>query len=339
MSYEKPKGLKSKLDLIWNELQTQLPSINLNNENEDDLDYNDHVSLEQFQNFENDEIIKNKDDKFMDDQFLEFDKASASDVYLNEVEDANTQIQSFNKMKTSNLKLISNSKESSEKATKIAQGIFENTNPKLNMDIFNSINIDDLLNSVDKNSVKKSIQKNSSSQTTLPIVDEQNIIKKLAELSTKYSEDNSLSNLNLKTGAAPLDEFSTQINKNEISSIDCSKIDDIITSDLKKFLKSHKIRDGNLVETRRIDLRASQNMAPNTRIRVYSKPKAEQLFAEILNDDSVYPNFKNGDKFKFINDSVTSSSESDDESDPTDCNTLWFERYRQQRILNSEKKS
>lgn len=199
--------------------------------------------------------------------------------------------------------------------------------------------LDDLLNSVDNNSVKKSIQKNSSSQTTPPIVDEQNIIKKLAELSTKYSEDNSLSNLNLKTGAAPLDEFSTQINKNEISSIDCSKIDDIITSDLKIFLKSHKIRDGNLVETRRIDLRASQNMAPNTRIRVYSKPKAEQLFAEILNDDSVYPNFKNGDKFKFINDSVTSSSESDDESDPTDCNTLWFERYRQQRILNSAKKS
>lgn len=134
-------------------------------------------------------------------------------------------------------------------------------------------------------------------------------------------------------------ESEIQTENNKISPIKSDEIDDLITNDLKSYLKLHNIRDGNLVETKRIDLRASQNMEPNTSKRVHSKPKAEQLFAEILKENSVYPNFPKGEKFEFINNSVTSSSESDDENDQTDCNTLWFERYRQHRLLNLAKKN
>lgn len=136
-----------------------------------------------------------------------------------------------------------------------------------------------------------------------------------------------------------MNEPESRTENNEFSSIKSSEIDNLITNDLKSFLKFHNIQDGNLVETKRIDLRASQNMEPNKSKQVYSKPKAERLFAEILKDNSVYPNFQKGEKFEFINDTVTSSSESDDENDQSDCNTLWFERYRQHKLLNSVKKN
>lgn len=143
MSDEKSKNLKSKLDSIWNELQAQLPSINLNNEDEDedDVELYNHGPFEKILNFENNQQIVNDFDDLMSDTFTPFDKASISDIYLNEKADTNFKIESYNQIKTSSLKLISNSKESNEKAAKIAQDIFQNTNSKLNMDIFNSINI------------------------------------------------------------------------------------------------------------------------------------------------------------------------------------------------------
>lgn len=141
MSEKKSQDLKSKLDLIWKELQVQLPSINLDNENESDFELENHVPFENLLNFENDQSSINDEIDFMIDQFSQFDKASVSDIYSNEIADANSKIESYNQIKTSNLKLIANSKESNEKAAKIAKDIFENTNSNLNMDIFNSINI------------------------------------------------------------------------------------------------------------------------------------------------------------------------------------------------------
>ncbi|CAF0912859.1 unnamed protein product [Brachionus calyciflorus] len=335
----KPKCMKSKLDLIWNELQTNLPSIDLG-DTEENSDFEDYEFNNNNNNEDDDLLIRDfnnqiNDDDYLSDEFLNgFDKATVSDVYLNETENLNQKLENFNKIKTSNLKLISASTESAKTAAKITQNIFDNTNSKLNMDIFNSINIDEMLNSVDKNSDhKKNFNKINlpSHTTTSHIVDDQNLIKKLAEFSTKFSKDENLNNLNLQTGAASSVE-------NELKSLD--KLDDLITNDLKSFLKSHKIKDGNLTETRRIDLRDTQNMVSNTRVRVYSKPKAEHLFAEILKEDNVYPDYKNGQTIKFMNDDgVSSSSESESDDEDEDRNTLWFERYRQHRLLKSVNKN
>lgn len=85
--------------------------------------------------------------KALDDDFLDFDlvsrleRASVSDVYLNETSQLNLRLEDFNKIKKSNSKLISNSNESAQTAAKITKNIFDNTNSKLNMEIFNSINI------------------------------------------------------------------------------------------------------------------------------------------------------------------------------------------------------
>lgn len=198
------------------------------------------------------------------------------------------------------------------------------------------------MSSIDKTNAStdgKASKPLSTTQTTPRIVDDQNIIKKLAEFSTKYSKDNSLNNLNLQTGAAATFENNSNSNLeiNDLKSL--NNLDEMITNDLKNFLKSHKIKDGNLTETRRIDLRDSQNMKPSANVRVYSKPKAEHLFAEILSETSVYPDFKNGQKLKFINDGITSSESEDEPDDESDQNTLWFERYRQHRLLNSVKKN
>ena len=105
-------------------------------------------------------------------------------------------------------------------------------------------------------------------------------------------------------------------------------IDDEITKDLNSYLKSHNIKDGNLVETRRLDLRPSQN-APNDQTRPLSKK-------DLLNSN--YNNSKEPvkNKLKFLNDnSSSSSSSSSDSSDDDEGNdrSLWIERYRKQKQM------
>lgn len=217
---------------------------------------------------------------------------------------------------------------------------------------------------------------------------DENVLKKLAEMSLQISNDTKLSNVDLKTGAVSSSNQSNRLSSTGINnnlqigqghSSKSANADDGFNSspfslilnelekkdsrrsnthretdlndeeyafknDLNKFLKSYNIKDGNLVETRRIDLRQSQHMTPRKQ-HVYSKPTAESLFQNILNstekdDEQIIKDFRKGDmKMKYINEQSSSDESSSDDDNEADS-TLWIERYRKQKLLlaNSAKK-
>ncbi len=116
--------------------------------------------------------------------------------------------------------------------------------------------------------------------------------------------------------------------------------DDKFNKDLESFLKAHNIKDGNLTETRRIDLRASQHQTFPTRPSTMSK--IESIFENALKPDrSQKKTESKGNKLKtklkFLNESSSSSS-SECSSDEQEDNGYWIERYRKQKLnLNSNK--
>ena len=124
-------------------------------------------------------------------------------------------------------------------------------------------------------------------------------------------------------------------NNNKASGKSALDIDDAITKDLNSYLKLHNIKDGNLVETRRLDLRASQN-APITQVKSVTKN-------DLLNAN--YKNLKDSHKLKngitFLNDLSSESSSSSDSSDNDEENdkALWIERYRRQKQMQNNSKN
>jgi len=182
-------------------------------------------------------------------------------------------------------------------------------------------------------------------------------------MSMQISDDKNLKNLDYKTGAISSKsshfnssrnedkekqankepfQFSSNLKKSfsliesEILHNNLAKspnIDDEITNDLNAYLKSHNIKDGNLVETRRLDLRPSQNPA-------LIQPKS------FVKNELFNKNYKNGvnsngpTKMKFLNDCSSSSSSSDSSDDDTDNNnrSLWIERYRKQKQQQNNSK-
>lgn len=188
--------------------------------------------------------------------------------------------------------------------------------------------------------------------TASRLVNDENVLMKLAQLSQSISKDEELSSLNLQTGAIiPVkskststgmntDDLSTEsmlsafsLIENEMKNnmqVNYNLSENVIKNDLSSFLKSHKIIDGNLVETRRIDLRPNQQSIEQT----YKQP-AEVLMQNILdsNDDEKYFRNKSKEPIKFLNDSELSSSSSDSDSDD-DRSILWIERYRRQKMNN-----
>ena len=189
-------------------------------------------------------------------------------------------------------------------------------------------------------------------------MNDENILQKLAEMSMNISEDNNLRNLNYKTGAI---SNNNAIQNNRISSNasiekellnkeehlllnsnlkksfglieneilnnnikNNSKIEDEITKDLNAYLKSHNIKDGNLIETRRIDLRPSQNS---------NIEKSKTL----SKNDLFNKNCKNGvAKLKFLNDCSSTSSSDTSDTDEENNKALWIERYRKQKQIQME---
>jgi hypothetical protein len=181
-------------------------------------------------------------------------------------------------------------------------------------------------------------------------------------MSMQISDDKNLKNLDYKTGAISSKsshfyssrnedgeksankepfQFSSNLKKsfslieNEIlhnNLVKSPNIDDEITNELNAYLKSHNIKDGNLVETRRIDLRPSQNSA-------LIQPKS------FVKNELFNKNYKNGvnsngsTKMKFLNDCSSSSSSSDSSDEDTDNNkALWIERYRKQKQQQNNSK-
>lgn len=194
--------------------------------------------------------------------------------------------------------------------------------------------------------------------TASRLVNDENVLMKLAQMSHSISKDEDLNSLDFRTGAlkptttkscgtstdsaSPFNLIEKELNKAY------SLSEQLIKNDLKNFLKEHNIRDGNLVATRRIDLRPGQqtnnnindnnniNNNKSNRPQLTEKQKAaDMLMQRILNTKDDEKFFRNRSKgpLKFINDSDLSSSSSDSESDDAyDSKSLWIERYRRQKM-------
>lgn len=115
--------------------------------------------------------------------------------------------------------------------------------------------------------------------------------------------------------------------------------------DLNKLLDSYSIKDGNLVETRRLDLRTAQNPTSHQRQRQRQSTCAAtstnpvEAFLSMRIDRALKP--QNADpnkrpKIKFLNDndSDSTSSSDEDEDEEGDCDRQLFgiELYRQQKM-------
>lgn len=217
--------------------------------------------------------------------------------------------------------------------------------------------LDKLLESV-KSKEKSSIESesleddpdhnNSSSLSPRYLSEDEKVLKKLAEMSLQISKNDSAKH-DLRTDAfvnSPRKPNQSQKNHSAIEPKaapsshtlqDEEDIDQRITRDLNKFLTQHNISNGNLVETRRIDLRASQTATgPAPFNHIYSKPTIESLLENIVlnkDDDHLFRN-KPGPKMRYLNQtqSESSSSDDDDDDDERDGRGLWIERFRQQKM-------
>ena len=99
------------------------------------------MNLNKIKEFENGKDLELKD--FDRLESFESDNASLSDIYLNNLDNAtniNMKLKSLTRMNKTN----ANANSSMESAEKITKNIFESTNTKLSMDIFNSINMGNL---------------------------------------------------------------------------------------------------------------------------------------------------------------------------------------------------
>ncbi len=105
-------------------------------------------------------------------------------------------------------------------------------------------------------------------------------------------------------------------------------------TELNKFLKDHNIKDGNLVQTRRLDLRSAQIVSKpaNAVNSIKSNNPVEAFLAMQLNINSR----STERRFKCLNEASESSSDSD-ESDEDECQLTGIARYRQQKLAAMKK--
>ncbi len=231
--------------------------------------------------------------------------------------------------------------------------------------------IDDLLDSVGveyKNNRNFLNYSPNQSPAQSRFVNDENVLMKLAQMSHSISKDeNLLNSIDFKTGALlPTTTTTTKNTKstgtdsmqndlakqnnssNIINNLNLSE--SLIREDLNTFLKSHNIRDGNLVATRRIDLRPGQQQQQQQQQKLVdlNKKPVDLLMESILstNDDEKY--FRNiaNQPLRFLNDSElnesssssssSSSSEEDEQEEEKDKSktksSLWIERYRAQKM-------
>ena len=216
------------------------------------------------------------------------------------------------------------------------------------------------------------------------LINDENVLKKLTEMSIQFAgRQSSGSDFSYSIASNSIDEQQQPENQQQHQPISSSSStllsstlkmieqelgrpdeqpmpaltsDKEITSDLRRFLRFHNIKeDGNLVETRRLDLRANQQTSANTnqrQKRIFSKHNAESLFEQITLGDEpseslptsrlflADKNKNNSIRFsnpnaEAISQSTSSSSESEDDGD----SSLWIERYRKQKLAISGSKS
>jgi hypothetical protein len=174
--------------------------------------------------------------------------------------------------------------------------------------------------------------------------EDENLLKKLADMSRQISSSSGKNND--KNAAADEDDEK----KTEMSLEEAEKA---ITRDLNKFLKQHNVKDGNLVETKRIDLRpavaaasASQTNNNQQQQHIYSKQTIESIFRNMIikeNDSELFERQKELGTFKYLNENNYKGGDHDDDDDESSSSSeseskddggkscLWIERYRKQK--------
>jgi hypothetical protein len=364
-------NIKLKLDQLMNELNNNLPEINfedVDNENDESKVEINESDLNMFRDVNEDDEEYSKLNSLLNNNKFDFE----NDI-LDNYDDNNDIITSKNLDELKDLKLTFsanifnclNSNESNlSSAEQITKNIFNGKNSKLSMEKFNSLNIEEAFNTLNqKNSNESmtstkwyaSLVKNPSTSSSISNNDE-NVLKKLAEMSMQISSNSELNNLNSKSGAKtsfnssmvslqnvnstilnalennqnsnsnnPFDLIEKQLTQNSIN-----RSNDMFNQDLDKFLKSHNIKDGNMIETRRIDLRASQHQD-------YTKKDPDNKIKSLFDNIITQTNQNNSNtSLKFLNEATLSSNESsnessDEESDSNE-NLLWIERYRRHKM-------
>jgi hypothetical protein len=148
------------------------------------------------------------------------------------------------------------------------------------------------------------------------------IMKKLTEMSNQFTNENMQQT---KSNNWEKKQFIKAQYDDEFPCEDINKDEEAFKTELRSFLKAHNIKDGNLVETRRIDLRASQNLIKPMSSQRAAESSIESLIASISTENKK-------DTFKYLNEPDESSeSSSDDDVDDKYDRELWIERYRKQK--------
>ena len=110
--------------------------------------------------------------------------------------------------------------------------------------------------------------------------------------------------------------------------------------DSNKYLALHNIKDGNLVETRKLDLRPGKNPVTTSVFKGKTIPQEKynpvEKFLKMRIKDG--KNVGNQKKIHFLNDTGESSESSDSsDDDDRDSQVFGIEKYRQQKKLAMEK--
>lgn len=195
--------------------------------------------------------------------------------------------------------------------------------------------IDEVLENLprlDQQGVRSDQLGNRSSESRA--INDEIIMKKLSEMSQQYKNETKRA----ETSAPARFNMTSALQMIE-RELGPNYDDDEQNKELQDFLRSHNIRDGNLVKTRRLDLRSEQQR-PIMKQRIYSKPDVESFFESmVLKDDAKqWSQAMKNNKIKFLNDQSGESS-SDTESDgDTGRDALWIERYRKQKLTGPQKK-
>jgi hypothetical protein len=136
--------------------------------------------------------------------------------------------------------------------------------------------------------------------------DDEGVLQKLADMSSKYGAGTTATTTNPTTTAS-------------------ESIKPSVPRDLDTFLRANNIVDGNNVQTRRIDLRSCQQMSPaDLQATLNPARRVESFFQKILTASSSSPdeNAEHGD-----------DDDEEDDDDGEAGNETVFERYRRQRAM------
>lgn len=129
------------------------------------------------------------------------------------------------------------------------------------------------------------------------------------------------------------EEANSVINKSSVSLVEeqlSLNNEEMIKMNLNKFLKAHDIKDGNMVETRKLDLRQAQKITKPAQVVKKKQLNPVEAFLSMRVDKKV-----SSRKIKFLNDRDTTSSESEssDDDDDDDNKVMGIELYRQQKRM------